>query len=605
MSDHCLITFSLDVTLITHNGLENRNNEEKEYINFSFSWRDNKRESYINSINTDQFTQFISQLDVSIDQASNTNEIETCLSSFVEGIEKVCIPLFSRKTNYNSDPPMSNGDSVLDETTKDKRRTFYKSLNVYRKNKSEANKASMIQARSDYKRNVRINNYKNMNNKTTKLMSAKYKNAKEYWKLLKEGTTHKSPKNISLDSFTNYFKAINDPQDRFFQPDEDILYFNNNILQNELKTMFSELDLPFSEDDVLKGISNLNLGKSAGPDRILNEFLIYGKHKFSTTLVKLFNKLLVLEYFPEKWTEGYIVPIHKKGSLTEVGNFRGITLLSVIGKLFTNILNTRLSNWAEYYQIYIEAQAGFRAKMSTIDNIYVLQNLINHVLNDNKQLFCAFIDFTKAFDYIVRDNLWYKLYRLGIRGHVLAVIKSMYNHVYSRVKHENSLGTMFESYLGVRQGECLSPLLFSLFINDLEEELYIKGAKGIDTGLLKFFLLLYADDIVIFANSAEEMQDNLNILEEYCNKWKLKVNKDKTKVIVFRKGGRLPMNLQFLYQGHPLEIVSTFTYLGVVFSSGGSLMQATKTLSGQAHKAIFKLRKHLNKFVQITPQHKI
>lgn len=74
--------------------------------------------------------------------------------------------------------------------------------------------------------------------------------------------------------------------------------------------MFSELDLPFTEEDVLKGISNLNLGKSAGPDRILNEFLIYGKHRLSSFLLRLFNKLLITGYFPEKWTEGYIVPIH-------------------------------------------------------------------------------------------------------------------------------------------------------------------------------------------------------------------------------------------------------------------------------------------------------
>ena len=276
-----------------------------------------------------------------------------------------------------------------------------------------------------------------------------------------------------------------------------------------------------------------------------------------------------------------------------------------MGKLFTNIINSRLSIWAEYYHVYIEAQAGFRAKMSTVDNVFVLQNLINHVLNENKQLFCAFVDFTKAFDYIVRDNLWYKLYILGLRGNLFSLIKSMYNHVYSRVKHQNELGAMFESHLGVRQGECLSPLLFSLYINDLEEVLYLKGAKGVDTGLLKFFLLLYADDIVIFANSAEELQSNLNILEEYCNKWKLKVNISKTKVMVFRKGGRLPLNLQFLYQISPLEVVNKFTYLGIVFSSGGSLMHATKTLSGQAHNAIFILRKYLNKFTNITPEHKL
>ena len=104
----------------------------------------------------------------------------------------------------------------------------------------------------------------------------------------------------------------------------------------------------------------------------------------------------------------------------------------------------------------------------------------------------------------------------------------------------------------------------------------LKGPKGVDTGLL--FLLMYADDIVTFANSADELQYNLDILGEYCKQWKLKVNINKTKVLIFRKGGRVPRNLEFLYDDATIEIVNQFTYLGIVFTTGGSFMQATKTL---------------------------
>ena len=100
--------------------------------------------------------------------------------------------------------------------------------------------------------------------------------------------------------------------------------------------------------------------------------------------------------------------ITQKGSINSVNNYRGITLLSCHGKLFTNILNSRLSNWAENYYIYIEGQSGFRSGMGTIDNIFVLHSLINHFVNNNNKLFCAFADFSKAFDYVARDNLWYK-----------------------------------------------------------------------------------------------------------------------------------------------------------------------------------------------------
>ena len=103
-------------------------------------------------------------------------------------------------------------------------------------------------------------------------------------------------------------------------------------------------------------------------------------------------------------------------------NYRGITLLSVMGKLFTRILNNRLNIWAEKYHVYNEAQAGFRKNMGTIDNIFIVHGMISHMLNDNKKLYVAFIDFTKAFDFIVRDILWYKLLKTGIRGKILEVI---------------------------------------------------------------------------------------------------------------------------------------------------------------------------------------
>ena len=107
----------------------------------------------------------------------------------------------------------------------------------------------------------------------------------------------------------------------------------------------------------------------------------------------------------------------------------------------------------EKYSVYVEAQAGFRQKMSTVDNIFVLHGLLTHVINQGKQLYCAFVDFTKAFDYVVRENLWYKLIKNGLRGKILN-IKSMYSVVKSKVKYNNMLShEFFGCTLGVRQGE--------------------------------------------------------------------------------------------------------------------------------------------------------
>ena len=104
--------------------------------------------------------------------------------------------------------------------------------------------------------------------------------------------------------------------------------------------------------------------------------------------------------------------------------------------------------------------------MGTADNIFVLHGLVNHMINNTKHHYCAFIDFTKAFDYVVRDNLLLKLIKIALRGNILNIIKSIYDNVKSRVKYMNSPSKSFECQLGVRQGGCLSPFLFSMFIND-------------------------------------------------------------------------------------------------------------------------------------------
>ena len=252
----------------------------------------------------------------------------------------------------------------------------------------------------------------------------------------------------------------------------------------------------------------------------------------------LFNKIFEFGYFPKRWSEGFIVPIYKKGDKNEPSNYRGITLLST-----TRILNNRLNEWAENYNVYVEAQAGFRKNMSTVDNIFVLNILITHVLNQNKKLYCAFVDFTKAFDFVVRDILWYKLIKVGVRGKMLDIIRSMYTEVKSQVKHNNIISPVLFSNIGVREGECLSPFLFSIYLNDLEEEINLKGADGIDIGMVKLFLLLYADDIVLFAHSPDELQSLLETLQNYCIRWKLTVNTSKTKIVIFRKGDRLPRDL--------------------------------------------------------------
>ena len=118
---------------------------------------------------------------------------------------------------------------------------------------------------------------------------------------------------------------------------------------------------------------------------------------------------------------------------------------------------------------------------------------------------------------------------------------------------------------------------------------------------LRFFLILYADDIVVFANSSSELQKSLDLLFDYCQRWKLLVNTSKTKVMNFRKGGRLNV----YYNNIWIEIVNKFSHLGIVLTVGGSFSEAQSTLSGKGLKAIFKLNKYLYKFTNVSKEDKL
>ena len=135
--------------------------------------------------------------------------------------------------------------------------------------------------------------------------------------------------------------------------------------------------------EINKAIKNLKKSKSAGPDLIINEFLKFCFPVLKPYLHKLFNVIISTGTYPGLWSESFIVPIFKKGDIEIVENDRGITLLSAVGKLFTSILNNKLKVRAENYNVYIEAQTGFRKGMGTTDNIFILHVLILHSINNN------------------------------------------------------------------------------------------------------------------------------------------------------------------------------------------------------------------------------
>ena len=244
------------------------------------------------------------------------------------------------------------------------------------------------------------------------------------------------------------------------------------------------------------------------------------------------NKQFLL--FSQCFPQLYI--FNKKGSREDVNNYRGVTLLSCFSKLFTTLLNNRVTKFCDENNIISDAQFGFKKGVSTTDAIFVLMNIITKYLSDNKRLYCIFVDLKKCFDSINRNIMWYKMNKLGIKGKLLRIVRDMYNKVKSCVRNRNKISDFFEYGVGLRQGEIISPILASLFLEDLELYLQENPESGLSFDQITLIILLFADDMVIFGKSPDELQKNINLLYDYCSKWGLEETWRKQKQWYFENG---------------------------------------------------------------------
>ena len=165
-----------------------------------------------------------------------------------------------------------------------------------------------------------------------------------------------------------------------------------------------------------------------------------------------------------------------------------------------------------------EGQAGFRVNRSCMDNVYTLNEIVQGRFREDKETYAFFLDVQKAYDTVWRDGLWLKLWDMGVKGRMWHVIKKMYEASRSTVLLEGEKSAMFSVEQGVAQGCSLSPILFSVFINDLlkdveQAELGIKLSSGKRVGGM-----LFADDFVGVSDSRESLQKLIDVVHGYCNK---------------------------------------------------------------------------------------
>ena len=224
-------------------------------------------------------------------------------------------------------------------------------------------------------------------------------------------------------------------------------------------------------------------------------------------------------------------------------------------------------------------QAGFRKDHRTTDHMFVLHQTMKYSKNSGRKLYIAFIDFHKAFDKLWRIGLLTKLCDRKIGGTMYKLIKSMYSDNTSHVRVSNGmkLTPPFPCNIGVRQGDSPSPTLFNIFVNDIAvlfENIQCEPARIDEQNVSCLF---YADDLVILSESEKGLQHSLNKLNDYCNKWKLKVNESKTKIMVVQKG-RNKSNVKLTFGQTTLEQVTEYKYLGIIFTENAQLDTAQEIL---------------------------
>ena len=236
----------------------------------------------------------------------------------------------------------------------------------------------------------------------------------------------------------------------------------------EKQPSFCELDSRITSSDVETALKRLKKGAAPGADKISAELLLAAKTHLMPLFVLMFNKVFTYAEYPVLWTQNFLKPIFKKGDICHPNNYRGIAIGSAMSKLFNLILLERLDKRIDITYPISENQIGFKKGHRTADHIFVLNTIINKIVKiERSKLFCAFIDFQKAYDKINRKLLLLKLQKVGIRGLFYKNIKAMYNSVLYLLKLHNGVLDPITSTLGLRQGGVLSPLLFNLFVDDI------------------------------------------------------------------------------------------------------------------------------------------
>ena len=345
-----------------------------------------------------------------------------------------------------------------------------------------------------------------------------------------------------------------------------------------------DCDLP-TREEIIRAIKKMKNGKAAGPDGIPAEALKADVETTADMLLPLFVKIWEQEETPTDWKDGHIIKLPKKGDLSSCENYRGVTLMSVPGKVFNRILLERMRDAVDVR--LRDHQVGFRRDRCCTDQVATLRIIVEQSLEWNSSLYVNFVDFLKAFDSLHRDTLWQLLRHYGIPAKLTRIIKESYEGMACQVVHGGQLTRRFDVKTGVRQGCLLSPFLFLLAIDWVMRQTTDGQRDGIQWTLwTQLDDLDFADDLALLSHNQQQMQNKTTSLASHASQVGLQIHSNKTKILKINASSREAVKLG----DSNLEEVETFTYLGSVINQQGGTDADVKTRIGKARAAFIALK---------------
>ncbi|CAD6200263.1 unnamed protein product [Caenorhabditis auriculariae] len=363
--------------------------------------------------------------------------------------------------------------------------------------------------------------------------------------------------------------------------------FRSDVPVPRTPTPPPEDEPPILPEEVKYAIRKLKVGTAAGPDNISSELLKAGGDSLYRLLARHFSKYLSEASIPEQWKTSKTILIPKKGDLTDLNNFRPISLLSVVYKLFTKVIVNRLEKQLDNFQP--PSQAGFRRNYSCLDHIHALTQVVERHREHQMPLALAFVDYYKAFDSVEINAVLNALASAGVATKYVELIANSNEGTSTTIQlFDKKLSIPIRK--GVRQGDTISPKLFSTALEDAMRQLGwdeehdwedSTDIRGINIDGKVLTNLRFADDIVLFSSSTTELSSMLNDLDEVGKKIGLKMN-----------GRDLQEVTSYIYLGREVNMVNDLqAEIGRRKRAGWAAFNSIKEVTSQLKDP--KLRAHI------------